>query len=301
MRFLLIILLFGAAPYSFATKIPEGDIIGSYKQLLVLDDGVWAVIGLGMMLRGTWYLEGDVVTFSTKKEQLFRVYGRKLHEPEYPYKIGFIGFRKREVWINLNPKKNKSVKHLYQKHTFGAEPQGLSMHVQKKPIKSILIAQKEDAVPLEPEYTTFLYNNLQGYNDFLVLMPPPVMVNSQTFQARFADGKLTFFSDSFMGARQEMRRGPLPEDDELSTLDHFAWNGLFPERLLYVDSVVEYGKTLLSQDFYPYVESPTVDNTQDYVELKPVIDLEVIAEKKGYLISAKCDGHLAAKECYELK
>lgn len=301
MRFLLIVLLFGAAPNSFATKTSENDVIGAYKQLVVLDDGVWALIGLGTVLRGTWSLEGDVVTFVTKKEKLFQLYARKLNEPEYPYEIKFHGLRKREVWVNLNPKKNKSVRQLYQENTSSSEPYGSSIYVQKKPIKSILIAQKEDAVPLEPEHTTFLYSNLQGYNDFLVFMLPPLMLNEQTFQAKFADDKLTTFGDSFMGSKREIQRRSLPEDGELSALKYFATNGLLPKKMLWVDSVVEYGRTILSQDFYPYVENPTVDNTQDYVELKPMIDLEVIKEKKGYLISAECDGRRADKECYDLK
>jgi len=304
MRAVLLFALLSGVFNAIAKGVPERDLVGAYEQMVIFEGGVWSLNGLGTVLRGTWSLDGDLVTFETEKEQLFHVYGRKLREPEFPYRIRFGGFRDREVWVNINPKqgskKKKSAINLYQENNTSHTTQGRSTYVQKRPITRLLLAQKEDAVPLEPEHTTYLYSDLGGYNDFLIYMPPPIMVNSQSFKARFVDDTLVAVEGGMLGEAEPIQRRPLPDKLSLETMEHLANNGLFPKRLLYVDSVIEYGKTLLSQKLYPYIDKPTVDNTQDYVKLTAEIDLERIREKKGYLISAKCDGYADEKSCHEL-
>lgn len=74
----LIIVIIFTILLSFETsakEISNKDIVGGYKDLIILPDNTFATIGVGTAIRGNWVLEKNQISFRTRKEPLFILYG----------------------------------------------------------------------------------------------------------------------------------------------------------------------------------------------------------------------------------
>ena len=273
-----------------AKKLIESDIVGHYGGVIILEDNVFALIGMGTLMRGRWELTGNLVTFTSHKDQLFRLYGRKLSEPEKPNQIRFGGFMRREVSIGLTPagKRKKSAQNLFKRDS--CHKNEMYSYAQEKQFKTIYLAQKEDARPLDYEHTVYEFKIPNKYNDLIAYMPRPMSVNTQVFAARFDNNQLqaepSDASYSILG-NEKLTKDSLEtiNEFEIKMIRSYAKNGLYPSVLKYKNSHDR--NTELSDEFYPIEKNPTSDNTQDYIEIVPTITNEIIKHDKQHLIDVE--------------
>jgi len=188
--------------YSLGSSSPEG---GSH--LIILENGIYALMYFGGMQTGKWNLTKDAIyRFSPNiKESKFELFGRHNKNLKDSTKIFFNGFENSETFIQLRT--NKEEEYNLQR-VFNIDANCFDfpyVHIFKTVANSISLMFENYG---DGRSKVITFNNPDGYNDFLANYIEVERSEARTFFATFKEDILYFQGN------ESSSRTPLDEDDE---------------------------------------------------------------------------------------
>lgn len=255
--------------YHIKGNSPEGG-----TNYVLFPDNTFVVSYFGGMITGTWKKDGNTISFENRVEPKFVLYGRTISNIKDTLQVRFNVRESQGVAVGFAEEEQ-----LQLKHVFNENPNCFSypyIHKQTENITDFYVTNIPYNSASEVNASkAFHFENLDGYNEFILINLPDEYTSEINFSARI-ENELLYFNNSLKGSTKRPVED-LSEEDAFY-LKNYTQNSILPVSLNYGD------------EFFPYMEQPTEEDLTPFTRIEATILNTLKVElQKGSLFYTACE------------
>ncbi len=236
--------------YHVKGNSPEGG-----TNYVLFPDNTFVVGYFGGMITGTWKKEGNSISFKNRVEPKFVLYGRTIPNAKDTIQIRFNVQESQGVAVGFTNEEQLLLQHIFNENPYCFNYPYI--HKQTKNLTDLYITNIPYNSASEVNVANvFNFENLERYNEFILINLQDEYTSDINFSARI-ENELLYFDTNLIGSTK-LPLESLSEEDAFY-LKAYAQNSILPAKLNY------------GNEFFPYVEQPTAQQTTAFTRIEATI------------------------------